>query len=148
MTPTSKLWVAGLLFSYNRSRVLLIRKKNNIPGLEWMGGQLNGIGGKVEKDESVEDAMCREFDEETGLTVSPWHPFLVLEIHNVGEVHFFRAFSKEFPRQDELIQKTDETIGVYDIHRLNRSDVVVPNIFWIMRLALDTDVIHAKVLVK
>lgn len=53
----------GFAFDENHENVLLIRK--NRPA--WQAGKLNGIGGKVEIGEKPEDAMVREFLEETGV---------------------------------------------------------------------------------
>lgn len=134
-------FVAGLLFSYNRDRILLIRKRKNIPNLEWMGGKLNAIGGKINQGETPLQAMHREFDEETGLEVDPWRPFLNLSVDKGGVVYFYRAFTKDFPLQDQLIQKTDEHIGVYHTYKLNKTDILVSNLLWIIPMALDADVL-------
>jgi 8-oxo-dGTP diphosphatase len=58
-----KKYVVGFMFSTDLQFVALIRK--NRP--EWQAGKLNGIGGKIEEDESPRDAMIREFYEETGV---------------------------------------------------------------------------------
>ena len=60
--PPKKTYVAGFLFSPDRSRVLLIRK--NRPA--WQAGKLNGLGGKIEPGETPPQAMRREFREEQG----------------------------------------------------------------------------------
>ena len=59
-------YVCGLLFSPSLDSVVLIRK--NRP--TWQAGKLNGVGGKVEANESPSQAMIRECKEETGVKLS------------------------------------------------------------------------------
>lgn len=59
-----QLYVLGFAFTHD-GRVALIRKKRP----QWQEGRLNGIGGKVEDNESSIEAMQREFLEETGLDI-------------------------------------------------------------------------------
>jgi hypothetical protein len=54
-------YVVGFVFSKDLSRVLLVLK--NRPA--WQDGKFNGIGGKIEGDETAFEAMNREFVEET-----------------------------------------------------------------------------------
>lgn len=56
-------YVLGFTFSPTFSHVLLLWK--NRPA--WQAGKLNGIGGKIEEGETAEEAMAREFTEETGI---------------------------------------------------------------------------------
>lgn len=54
----------GFIFDHYKKRVVLIEK--NIPECpEWHKGTLNGIGGKIEKNETPHEAMVREAREET-----------------------------------------------------------------------------------
>src|SRR6478752_4549150 len=53
-------YVLGFAFSRGGDEVLMIRK--NHP--EWMKGKFNGIGGKVQENESMLTAMVRECREE------------------------------------------------------------------------------------
>ena len=97
----------GFLFSPDRQRVLLIRKRRP----EWQAGKLNGVGGKVEPGESAIDAMIREFREEASLQITSWKQILTL----TGEDwrgHFFRAFGAI----DDAVAITDEQL---EIHRID-----------------------------
>lgn len=58
-----KSYVLGFAFNADHDYVVLIRK--NKP--EWQKGNLNGVGGKIEPEETPPAAMAREFKEETGL---------------------------------------------------------------------------------
>jgi 8-oxo-dGTP diphosphatase len=58
-----KVYVIVFLFGLGRDTLLLIRK--NRP--DWQAGKLNGLGGKVEKDETLCEAVIREVKEECGV---------------------------------------------------------------------------------
>lgn len=60
-----KLATVCYLIDEENNRILLGRKKYGIAK-----GVLNGFGGKVEKGETVKNSIIREFNEETGLTIS------------------------------------------------------------------------------
>jgi 8-oxo-dGTP diphosphatase len=62
-------YVLGFAFNTIGDKVALIRK--NKP--DWQKGFLNGIGGKIEKDESKRSAMVREFEEECGIKTSTYY---------------------------------------------------------------------------
>lgn len=53
-------------FAFSCGDVLLVNKRKPA----WQAGKLNGVGGKIEKDESAISAMVREFEEETGQCIS------------------------------------------------------------------------------
>ena len=55
--------ITTLLLILKDNKILLAEKKRGF-GV----GKFNGIGGKVEKDETVEEAMIRETQEEIGVT--------------------------------------------------------------------------------
>ncbi len=46
-------YVTGFMYSIDRKRVVLIEKINP----EWQKGHLNGVGGKIEKDETPEKEL-------------------------------------------------------------------------------------------
>ncbi len=66
---------ATLCFIFEGENVLLIRKKRGLGE-----GKINGPGGKLELNESFEEAAIRETFEEVGLKVS--------ELKQAGELHF------------------------------------------------------------
>lgn len=129
-------YVAGFCFNYERTKVALVLK--NKP--DWQKGKYNGIGGKIEENESAVNAMEREFKEETGADVWAWNKFLVYE----GEdyvVHFFKAFSKGI---DEVNTVTDEEIRVFEINGDLIGQPIIPNLQWLIPLALDKNVIECS----
>lgn len=68
-------YVLGFCFNENCDAVALILK--NKP--DWQKGFYNGIGGKVEPGERGEEAMIREFKEETGLLNEKWLHYCTME---------------------------------------------------------------------
>lgn len=129
-------YVVGFMFSADRSRVALIRKQKPA----WQRGKLNGIGGKVEAHECAQDAMMREFKEETGYatTVQQWERFVEMSggdgdggsftvdcYATVGDLSSLRS-----PEQEKV-----EIAFTKEIHPL-RVDMI-DNLPWLISLALD-----------
>jgi 8-oxo-dGTP diphosphatase len=77
-------YVLGFAFDSNEE-VVLIRK--NKP--DWQRGLLNGVGGKIEENESSYAAMVREFHEETGVRLHGWDNFARMEFREVNVVHCY-----------------------------------------------------------
>lgn len=127
-------YVVGLLFNHRRDALVLIEK--NRP--DWQAGKLNGVGGKVEGDETPALAMSREFFEEAGIALFDWVPLVRLYRPNGFEVYFF---SLESERARDVITKTDEkvvTVGIEN-HRIVPAWIgqCVPNLGWLVPMALD-----------
>jgi len=128
--------VCGFLFSPEMDRVVLIRK--NRP--EWQAGLLNGVGGKVEEDEFAEQAVAREFAEETGMRVDHWRAFCLHRDKSHGyEVVYYAAVGAV----ESARTTTDEEIvvcAVADVPHLE----VIPNLRWLIPMALDPEMKHAR----
>ena len=97
-------YVCGFAFSHDFELVYLIRKLRPV----WQNGLLNGIGGRVDADETTLRAMCREFAEETGVATrsSDWTEIEVLTDKSV-EVSFFTT---RLNAADDPSTMTDELI--------------------------------------
>ena len=109
-------YVLGFAFSPDNSKVLLIRKERP----KWQSGLLNGVGGKVEGEEWLREAMVREFKEETDIDTSTtdWSMFLSHEAPD----YELRCFSTKltFAQCKQLEQTTDEKPGWYEVKHLGR----------------------------
>jgi 8-oxo-dGTP pyrophosphatase MutT (NUDIX family) len=80
MTKNSK--TLTLLFLRKDDQVLLAMKKRGFGEGKW-----NGVGGKVEGEESIEAAMIRETEEEIGVTPTSYE--------KVGDIRFEEFFKGE-----------------------------------------------------
>lgn len=120
-------YVAGFLF--DGDRVALVVK--NRP--EWQKGKMNGIGGHIEPGETPEQAMAREFVEETGYKAPErlyWKRFAELSGPDY-RVYFFY----EYGNHSLLQQPTDEAIVSVPIDSITVLDSI-PNLTWLIPLAL------------
>lgn len=117
-------YVAGFMF--DADRVALVVK--NRPA--WQAGRMNGIGGHIEPGETPEDAMVREFKEETGYQwKADWHKFA--ELSGDGwKVHFFYSYGNH----DLLKCPTDEIIISIPCDRINHVNCI-PNLTWLVPMA-------------
>ena len=123
-------YACGFLFSLDRARVVLIRKRRPA----WQEGKLNGVGGKVEAGETALDAMRREFVEEAGIQVRDWQQVLTLTGVD-WQGHFFRAFGDV-----SLVRAvTDEQLEVHSVRALPGD--TIPNLHWMIPLMLDEQVV-------
>lgn len=124
-------YVVGFAFD-TRSRVALIRK--NRPA--WQAGRLNGIGGHVDPGETPDDAMSREFHEETGTRLHGWEKYAVMDFPG-ARIHFYRLRNLHPIRLDGLRSTTDETVCVLDSRDLGQVGLI-PNLTWLVPLAAYT----------
>ena len=119
----------GFMFSPDKKQVLLIEKLQPL----WQTGLLNGVGGKIEKDETPIQAMVREFKEEVGMDVEGWGKLLTMNAHD-GIVHFFTytclsdAFFNTFRKVEE---EQPVAVAVKHIHKVG----CVSNLLWMVPLA-------------
>jgi 8-oxo-dGTP diphosphatase len=133
----TKHYVAGLMFSYDRQQVALIRKQKP----EWQRGKLNGVGGKVEAGETAIEAMAREFKEETGCQTAEesWKLFCVMHGNNDGGEGSFRVdfFTNTGPLS-YLVSTEEEKIEIIqtDSVHATRGDMI-ENLAWLIALAID-----------
>ncbi len=112
-------YVVGVIFDETYDNVLLIRKRR--PELQI--GKLNGVGGKIEVDETPYAAMIRECEEECGLLLYNW---LLVDnfTDNVNfNVHFFTIQTTAIQK---AVSKTDEQVEIWPLYELCFSDIVSP----------------------
>lgn len=125
----NKKYVCGFCFNLEETKVALIEKKRP----SWQKGLLNGIGGKIEINEYRDSAMRREFLEETGLEINDWKLFCTYQGPGYF-VYFYKSFSDKL---DKIKTMTDEIVSVFDLNSLN--DLTIPNLKWLIPLALDSN---------
>lgn len=118
--PVSEEYVIGVAVDPDRTHVLVIEK--NRPA--WQVGKLNFPGGKIEDGETPEEAIVREFREETGVEtdltpgddVPTWvrvgvkhRPALVAHQDRSYRVHVF-AIELDLSTYRDWIPKTGEPV--------------------------------------
>jgi 8-oxo-dGTP diphosphatase len=143
-TKNVQEYVCGFLFSLDRSRVLLIRKRRPA----WQAGKLNGLGGKIEHGETPNEAMRREFREEAGADPAEWQHVLTLSgADDAGSGrewagHFFRAFGD----LTCVRAMTDEALEIHPTDALPRD--TIPNLRWMIPLMLDDEPVEGRYAVE
>lgn len=107
-----KNYVIGLIFD-DKNRVLLINKLRP----DWQKGYYNGIGGKVEGNETFIKAMIRETKEEANLDIKKnWKLYHKDILANVQiNTYYQKTSSKEIEKFKSL---TDEKVELFEIDKL------------------------------
>ncbi len=100
-------YVLGLLFSRDFDTVTLIKK--NRP--EWQAGTWNGVGGHVEPGENPNDAMVREFREETGVLIDNWSLFAL----KTGKGFQVVCYASINDRRERVNTMTDEEVAEWSL---------------------------------
>lgn len=122
-----KKYTLGFAFSSGGEDVVLITKTNP----EWQRGFMNGVGGKIEDNESPLACITREFVEETGVRLDEWREFCVIT-HADFQIHIYRTFSDEIYK---CTTTTEERINIIKVSQLNNYKIL-DNLNWLIPMAL------------
>ena len=145
-------YVVGFIFSSDHKLGLFIEK--NRPAFQ--RGKLNGVGGRVEPDETATQAMVRECREECGLQteLAEWELQFVLSEAG-DEVSFYALWMTE-GRLRKAIRLTDERLVIVNLtpagHSANghsdpeSAQPFMFNLNWMIPLCFDTDIVKPVVL--
>ncbi|MEK7496744.1 MAG: 8-oxo-dGTP diphosphatase [Patescibacteria group bacterium] len=101
-------------------------------------GRWNGFGGKVNKDESIEQAAIRELDEEVGL-----HPLVlskvgVMEFDFVDNPGIMEAHIFKITKFSGLPQESEEMKPQwFDVNKIPYSEMWSSDIYWLPLLLAD-----------
>lgn len=124
-------YVVGFLFDKSLELIALIEKQTP----EWQKDKWNGVGGKIEKDETPIQAMTREFQEEAGLEIDDWKQYCVIH-GNDSEIHFFYSIV-DSEHLMKIRTMTKEKLGIWSLNRVSMPNFpLIPNIRWILPMAL------------
>jgi 8-oxo-dGTP diphosphatase len=134
-----KEYVLGFCFTPGGEAVALIKKTKP----EWQKGRLNGIGGKIEENETPAEAMQREFMEETGVVIKKdnWNKLGVFKSPN-WIVHVFYQFTDKVV---DIKTTTEEEVILADVKYVMSRNEILPNLRWLLPLCLDKEVMNVEV---
>lgn len=121
----------GFAFSPDLREIMLIEKKRP----PWQAGLLNGVGGKIEDEETPLKAMVREFEEEAGILThdNEWVHFATLSTKRGHTVHFFyHVFVGCMP---PAVSPTDEIITICPLG--DPYSNWVPNLRYLIPMAIN-----------
>lgn len=123
--------VVGFHFDEKLEKVVLIRKLKP----DWQKNKLNGVGGKIEGDETPLDTMVREYEEETGVKTElfHWQYFMTMQGEDFKIFYFVAQGDISTVRSVEA-EKVEVT-NLEDL-TLTRKDTV-ENLAWITGAAYD-----------
>lgn len=98
------------------SKILLLRKNNP----DWQKGLYNGVGGKVDLDETPFEAIIRECQKEVGLEISNWSEIETIPLQSgVDLTYFFAVIEEEKLKKAQSLQ--DERVEFFDIDNLPKN---------------------------
>ena len=121
-------YVVGFMFSSDFKKVALIEKTKP----NWQKGKLNGIGGKVEKDEFPLDAMVREFKEEAGIKYDYWNKFCTINSINSIVYFYYAVCSKN--KFSEIKTIEEEKVIKCCVNEIPKN--IITNINWLIPMAI------------
>lgn len=124
-------YVIGFLFNDLLDEVALIKKTKP----KWQAGKLNGIGGKIENyDYTVNDAMSREFEEETGVKIdnNDWIQYTKIEDED-WEMYCFTSVSNKIYDVKTTTEEEVIIVKIKDLHNYPH----IHNIPELIKLAID-----------
>ena len=123
-----KHFVLGLIFNKSKTRILLVEK--NKP--EWMAGHWNGIGGKVEDNETPMRAIERECLEEISYSYSFEH--VITFVCPGGTAFVFKAIC--VGDDIKFNQTEDEELRAWLLENLPTE--MMTDLRWIIPLSLSS----------
>lgn len=123
-------YVTGFMYSPDGKQVVLIKKNQPC----WQKGKFNGVGGKIEQGEFPQQAMSREFAEETGVQTlfSDWQCFFILTNPNKYRVYIFYLYSEKFINVKTVEQ---EEVSILSVDLLPKN--MISNLSWLIPLSQD-----------
>lgn len=119
--------VCGLIFNQDFTQILLISKNSPI----YLKNKLNGIGGKLEVNETSLQAMMRECQEESGLIIEAKQWCHLGHFNNLSyELDWFYC-TLENSHFDQYHSLTDEIVAKYKVEEiLNDSLCLAPGVIY------------------
>lgn len=126
-------YVVGFMFNGKETDVLLIEKQKP----QWQIGKFNGIGGKVEENESSLEAMVREFKEETGIYSGNWKYIITMK----GDDWSVDVFTCKSNNVFSFKSMESEQVNLIPLYQLDDYDLI-SNLYWLIPMCLDKNDDH------
>jgi len=123
-----KKYTIGALFTPDFTKVLLILKTKP----NWQAGKYNFPGGSIEKGESANDCVSREFLEETGVSISPEQWTYIGRIKNPSN-YYVEIFTSICYNPERVESLTDEKCEWVECNNLPEN--IISNISWLVPFA-------------
>jgi ADP-ribose pyrophosphatase YjhB (NUDIX family) len=134
--PRRKInYTLGFIFDRTYRSVLLVHKKKP----EWQCNKLNGVGGKVERGETLAACISRETREEVCLDIDEafWVPLGTIVRTKERDRGSVAIFGAQFMGNKRTARRGDhEKIGWYRVGALPTN--VLSNAHWLIPLARET----------
>ena len=130
-----KQLTVGFVFDETLTKVLLVHKQKP----DWQVGKLNGMGGKVEDNESPTECMSRECLEETCLdiAVDAWTKFATIKEEEGGRDKAVDFFAASFSGPLTDARKGDyEEVEWFTHNQL--PDNCIQNLYFLIPMARET----------
>lgn len=125
MFDVKKNYVIGIVLDENLTETLLLKRvKEPFPDT------LNGIGGKINSDESLEDAMLREMQEETDIKIENVKKieYMLTEYYPYGVLlNVFSIILNDSYEKKELIKTREGELRWYNLVEHNLFDTRKPH---------------------
>jgi 8-oxo-dGTP diphosphatase len=136
-------YVLGFAFSKDFSEILLISK--NKP--EWQKGLYNGVGGKIEAFESPNEAMVREFREESNIDTKAenWKRVCQMGDYSTWDCEVFTTVLDNIHNYKNLTEEKCSVFAIrnYDgddkenMNKINLPSNCIENLKWLIPLCID-----------
>lgn len=132
-------------------RVIFLRKTHP----QWQADRLNGVGGRMERDETIESAMQREFLEETGIIMDlTWHHYATIFDYNANgpyTVHMLHATGNGFwnnPQLAKLNGNLEEKMELHDWRSNTWHKDCINNLLFTIPMAFASDTARSVVEIR
>ena len=133
-------YVLGFAFNKDFREVLLILKNKG-----WQKGLYNGIGGKIEAYESIEEAMVREFKEESNIDtdIKDWKRVCQMGDYKTWACEVFSIVLEDLTNYKSLTEETVMPCIIKNIDQENGYQINLPtncikNLKWLIPLCIDS----------
>lgn len=123
----AQAYTLAFIFDTNLEQVILITLQK--PG--WQQHKTNGVGGKLDADESILEATIREIQEETGLSLAEESITPIGTIHNSSWLVHIHAAQTEVSSFNEFSSQ-EGTAQWHPVDAL--PDTVIDNLPWLIPL--------------